>query len=160
MHHIGPRGAQRGHHSKYRSCPETCQRRERHHHGIDSDGIQTRQIRRRDDQQFMDARPSQGESQDRSHCREQQSFRQHLTDQAPPAAAQCSPHGQFALTQRRPHQQQIGDVRAGDQQEENYRAHQRQNGRTNLRHQMLLHGNQPDVPIRGSQNAVQALLVK
>jgi hypothetical protein len=79
MHHIRARGAQRGHHSENCRCRQTCQRRERHHHGIDLDGIQTWQIRRRDDQQLMDARPSQTQPQDRSHCREQQSLRQHLT---------------------------------------------------------------------------------
>ena len=50
-------------------------------------------------------------------------------------------------------------VEAAEVEQKNHSTHQGQDRRTNLRHQMLLHGNQPDVPIRSGENPVQTLLM-
>ena len=54
---------------------------------------------------------------------------QHLPDDAPAAGAERGAHRQLRLAQRRADQQQVRDVRAGDEEQEDHRAHQRQNRR-------------------------------
>ena len=58
--------------------------------------------------------------------RQQHAFQQQLANDPPPRCAQGDAHGNFARAIRRPRQQQVGDVGAGDQQDERDRAHQRE----------------------------------
>jgi hypothetical protein len=148
VHHIGLRGVHRRRHAEDGRCRQPSQRRECQHRGIDGDGIEARQVGRRDDPQFVDAEPRQSGAEERAEAGQHQRLGEHLARQAPPASTQSGAHRQLAGAQRRPHQQEIGHVGAGDQQKKNRRAHQRQDGRPDLRHQVLLHRLQPHMPIR------------
>ena len=123
------------------------QRRQRgvcQHGGIDANRIQTRQAGGRNRAQLVNAQPREPQSQQRAAEGQQHGFGERLADQAPPTAAQRRADGQLALAQRRPHQQQVRHIRAGDQQQKNDRAHQRQQRGTHLFHDMLVHRFQAD----------------
>ena len=60
--------------------------------------------------------------------------------QPPPVRAHSGAHREIAPAQRGPHQKQVRHIRAGDQQQKDHRAHQRQNRRPRLRREIALHG--------------------
>ena len=80
---------------------------------------------------------------DRRQAREQQALNEQLPNQAQPAAAERGAHGKLALPRRRAHEQQVGDVRAGDQHHEADGAHQRQNHRPDVGDEILVHRLEP-----------------
>jgi hypothetical protein len=102
--------------------------REEHDTRIDADllesgdrlsvGHRRRQERRREPRD-RNARRAAGEG-------ERQALRHQLRDQAPPARAKREPDLQLLLTPERPGEQQVADIRAGDQQHEGDRAEQQQ----------------------------------
>ena len=99
------------------------------------------QVAEPDRQQHPDQRAGGGEHE---------AFGQRLPDQAPSRRAQREPHGHLLLARRGPGQQQVGHVRAGDEQHEPDHRHQhhqrrrevfagvRQPARRRVQHQRLL----------------------
>ena len=87
----------------------------------------------------MNSQPGKGETGQRANGGEQKRLGEHLAGEMPPACADGRAHGEFAFAQGRPHQQKVGHVGAGDEQEKNYCAHKRQNGGPDLGNKMLPH---------------------
>ena len=82
-----------------------------------------------------DPDPAQRQQQpeDAADHRQQNAFDQQLTDDPPAAGAERDADGNLARAPRRPREQQVGDVGAGNQQHEADRAHQRPEDQRNLR---------------------------
>ena len=68
----------------------------------------------------MPSTPS-AESDDATHHRQRHAFGQQLPDDASAAGADCGSQRDFTLAGRRPHEQQVRDVGAGNQQHEGRR---------------------------------------
>ena len=80
-------------------------------------------------------------------------LREQLPDDAQAAGAKGGPNRDLAMAYRRPREQQVGDVRAGDHQHERHRAHHRQD------HELDLLGNHP-VAQRPDHRAPALVLVR
>ena len=70
--------------------------------------------------------PCQQAATDRAGQREQAGFGQQVRHDAQPAAAERRPKRHLPLTRRRARQQHVGDVAAGDEQQQDDRAEQRE----------------------------------
>ena len=93
--------------------------------------------------------PGERDAGARAERREHERVGQHLTDDAPTAGAERGAHRQLPFTQRRANQQQVGNVRAGDQQQKHDGAGQRENRGPDLFDQGLVHRLQPRVEAGG-----------
>ena len=108
--------------------------------GIDGDGIEARQVGGRERAQLTDGERGQRDTRGAPGDGEYQRLRKHLDQEPPPVAAERGPHGQFALAQRGAHQQQVGHIRAGDEEQEDHRAHQGDQGRAHGFDHVPVHG--------------------
>jgi hypothetical protein len=72
-----------------------------------------------------------------------------LTNDAPAVAADGGTDRELALARRGAHQQQVGDIRARDQQHEHHRAHQRDQLRSHVGDQVVVHRLDAQVHVRG-----------
>ena len=106
-------------------------------------GVDPRQVRGRYADQEADTRRRYANSQSRTEAGEEQRFSQCLGHQAPPASAKGRAHRQFAFPRGCAHQQQVGHVGAGDQEQEQHRPHQREDGGPHVLHQVVAHGLEP-----------------
>ena len=66
--------------------------------------------------------PGQCQAQGSSDRRQHHALREQLRDQTPPVGADGDPHGHLASSSGGPGQQQIGDIGAGDEQDEKHRS--------------------------------------
>ena len=69
----------------------------------------------------------------RSHCRDEKTFRQHLPHESPAGRAECTANGQFFRTQSCPPKLHVHHVHARNQQNDDDRPEHRVNGLTQLR---------------------------
>ena len=81
------------------------------------------------------AQIADAQTDDAADEREENALDEQLPDDAPPGGAEREANGNFARPMRRARQQQIGDVRAGDEQHERDGAHQRPENSFDLRAQ-------------------------
>ncbi len=124
--------------------------------GIDRDGIEARQVGGGERAQLTDGEGGQRDSRGAAGDGEYQRLRQHLGQEPPPVAAERGPHREFALAQRGAHQQQVGHVRAGDEEQEDHRAHQGDQGRAHGFDHVPVHGFDADGEARRVLDAVDA----
>ncbi len=86
--------------------------------------------------------------------REQQALGQHLPGQPPPSGAKRRAHRELAAPLRAAGEQQIGDVHAGDREDERHRAEQREQRRPDgARHFMLQRAHDEPLPQRRPRHA-------
>ena len=72
-------------------------------------------------------------------------LRQHLPNDAPATGAERGADGELGLPERRAHEEQVRHVRARDEQQEDHRAHQRQDRRPYFIDERLVHRLEPGV---------------
>ena len=89
--------------------------------------------------QRVDAELREQQSGGAADRREHDALGDQLANDAPAVAADRGAHRQLALARRGAHQQQVGDVRARDQQHEHHRAHQRHELRPHVGDQVFVH---------------------
>ena len=106
--------------------------------GIDSDFGQTRQRRGTFGDQDSNGGVRQPQAQNAAEDSQGQAFDQHFARDSPPAGAERGPDRQFLLAAFGAHQQQIRDVRAGDQQHQPDGSHQHPQHRPDVSHDFLL----------------------
>ena len=149
VHHVRPRRAERRHESEHHRRYQCRDGRERQDCRVDHDAVHPGKILRTNGNQQVDPEPGE---EDAGHCRqtrEQQALDEQLPNQARTAAAKRGTHGKLALARRRAHEQQVGDIRAGDQHHEADGPHQRQNHRLDVGDKVLVHRLQPQVETGG-----------
>ncbi len=112
--------------------------REREHGRVDVDGLQSRQARRADLHEGVDAPDRDQQAERAAGRREQHALGQELPHQARAAGAQRAANGNLPLPDRRAREQQVRDVGAGDQQHEADRGEQRQQRRTHVADQIVV----------------------
>ena len=110
------------------------QQRKPQHASIEVDILQTRQVARLYAQQKLQAPRAEDHAAEAADESEQQAFGQQLPDQAPARGTEGRADRELLLPRCRPRQQQIGDVRADDQQHETDRPNQQNQGRTCVSH--------------------------
>src|SRR5690242_12967797 len=77
-----------------------------------------RDVREQRDAERNAAPTREHECRDRAEHREHETFRQQLTYEPTSSHAKREPHGNFATTTRTAREQQVGDVGAGDEQDD------------------------------------------
>ena len=148
VHHVSTRRTQRRNEAAQDRRDETGQYREGQHPWIDGDRLEAGQILRSEREQRLDATPRQREPQDRSDDSDDQAFGQHLAHELQPSRADRGAHRQFATASRGTHDEQVRDVRTGDEQDERDGAHQRQDRRPHVADQILEHRDRSEVEAR------------
>ena len=79
-------------------------------------------------------------------CGKDHALSEQLPDEPRPCRAECGANGQLALTRARSCQEQVGDVRAGDEQHESNRAGEHEERRANVAGQLLAQAHDPRRP--------------
>ena len=117
-HQPRPRRLERRRDAKHDPGEERQREREQQHARVDREVERERQraLRRRRRLERPDDDPRQRNAGDAADRRQQHAFGQQLPDEAPAARADGQPHRELAPPRRGPRQQQVRDVRAGDQQ--------------------------------------------
>src|SRR5262249_8070683 len=103
---------------------------------------------RRKSQQPLHSPFGQRQTQGAARHGQQQAFGQKLSDKAQPARAERRPHRDLSAARGRAAQQQVGDVGAGDQQDEANREHQRSQRGPYALNRLLLQRNEEDAAPR------------
>src|SRR4029078_11736665 len=93
---------------------------------------------RRDAHQQVDSKLRESEAEQCAAGSQHETFGEHLTDESAATAAKRGSYGELALTRRRTNEQQIGNVGAGDQQDERDGAHERENRRADIAAHVLV----------------------
>ena len=92
--------------------------REHDRRGVDADQIEARQPRRRKARSGPQGESGQAQPDSAANQAEQETLGQHVARQATAARADGGAHGEFLGTPFGPHEQQVGHVRAGNQQDD------------------------------------------
>ncbi len=87
-----------------------------------------------------DASEAQREPADTSKHREDHALGQHLTKQPSPAGAKRRADRELTISARGPHEQKVGDVGAGDQEDEQDEQLQEVEGRAKVPHELIADG--------------------
>ena len=124
------------------------ERGERQHSPVHVDLAQTGEIGRVQHAQEAQRQRGHHEAERPAGQREQPALGQELPDHRPAARAQRGAERELALPDRRPHQQQVGDVGAGDHQHETDRAEQDQQRGPGMLDDVLLQRHGPDAHLR------------
>ncbi len=98
------------------------QRGEREHGGVEANLAQPRRAARRDGHEPVDGPHAEQQAGDPAERREQQALGQQLADDAARPAPSATRTRELAAARRAARQQEVGDVRARDQQHEADRA--------------------------------------
>ena len=139
----GRRTLQRGRGAEDQARDERCQRRVEDHGGVDADAGQPRQVGWRQRRQRLDAPGCQQQSSRAAHGRKHEAFRQQLCDQPAPSGAQGRANRQFPLPGGGPREQEVGNVRAGDEEDEHRRPEQDQQRLPDIADDLLVHRHEP-----------------
>ena len=99
---------------------------------VERDLIHAREIRRRERDEHAEPAPRQGEARDAAEDAERRALDQQFAHELGPAGAERRADRQLVLPAVGPHQQQVGDVRARDEQHQADRAHQHPQHRRDL----------------------------
>ena len=137
------RGLERGREPERQRRHQAGEGGERQHPAVDVDLAQPREVGR-----MQCAKQSQGSGRDHeaeraTGHREQAALGEQLPDHRPSARAQRRPEGELAFPDRGPHQEQMGDVGAGDHQHEAHRAEQDHQRRPGMLDHVLLQRARP-----------------
>ena len=111
------------------------------HPRVDPRVVDARQRRGREPDQGGAAETGQGDAERAAGRGEHEALDQELTDQPPAARAEGRPHGHLVPPAQRPREQQVGDVRAGDQEDEADRARQDRERRPHRTRELVAEGN-------------------
>ena len=149
IHHVRTRRPPGRRDAEDQRCGKRRRGREGEHRTIERHGGGPRQGVRRQLDQRINAELRQPQAGDAAEEGQHQAFGDQLPDQAPAAAADRGAHRQLALARGRSHQQQVGDVGAGDQQHEHDRAHQRHQLRPHIGHQVGMHRLDAEIRVGG-----------
>ena len=123
--HVGPGGLQRGHQAEDDAGQEREDHGEGGHARIGIGGEHPRGVASRFGGQEQVGRPGgHEEGEAAAQEREGHALHQELADQAAAARAHGQPHRHLALARLGPGQQQVGHVRAGDEQHQADHAHE------------------------------------
>ncbi len=87
-------------------------------------GFRWQRVRRKQRDDDLDEHDGEHDADSTAGCTEQQAFDQQLAHDGPRRRADGGPHGQFPLSHGATGQQQVGDVGAGNQQQEGHGAQQ------------------------------------
>ena len=123
--------------------------RKREHRAVERHRGGARQALGRQLNQRVDAELREQQAGRAADRREHDALGDQLANDAPAVAADRRAHRQLALARRGAHQQQVRDVRAGDQQHEHHRAHQRDQLRPHVGDQVVVHRLDAEVRVRG-----------
>ena len=107
--------------------------REQQHRAVDLNRLDAEQVHRHGRNQRRGRAPREARPTTAPTTDEQHAFSQQLADQVGARRAERRPHRDFARARRGARQQQVRDVRAGDEQHEADRAHQHQQRRLDAR---------------------------
>jgi hypothetical protein len=141
---VRPRRAQRGGEAEQQPAEDREQRREAEHARVQPDLFRGHRVR--DEQagtaevqpaQQPHAAPRHGHADSAAEQGEESALRQELAHQARAARAQRRADGHFPPPRRRAREQQVGHVRARDQQHGEHGAQQHEERRPALRHHLL-----------------------
>ena len=123
---IDARGAERRDQAEEQPRHDRHRKRKGEYRAVERDGVEARNVARIDGAHHVQRAFREQQSRRAAQQPEQQTFRQQLTDQPPPVRAKGRPNGHLLLPARRARQQQVGDVRAGNEKDETNRSEQDQ----------------------------------
>ena len=121
---------------------------------VEGDLVDTRQVAGAQRLDQPDAHPREPEAEHRAAGGEDQALGEHLGHDASPAAPDRRAHGDLAAAFRRPHQQQVGDVGARDQQDEPHRAEQGEQRGPRVLDHVVVHAGHRDLELLGGVELV------
>jgi len=146
---VGARRAQRRHQTAQHGGAGAGDDREREHPRIHRNRPEPRQFGRSRRDQDLDPGPCQQQAERRAERRHQQALGEHLPDQPAARRADRRPDRELAAARRGAHDQEIGDVRARNQQHERDGAHHRQDRRPHVADDVVEHRDRVEVETRG-----------
>ena len=112
------RDAQRGQQSEQQHRAERHHERERHRARIEHDRFDARHVHGAERAYRLHAPVREGDTRSSTADRDERALREQLPKDARPTGAERHANGQLALAGRRPGEEQVGEVRAGDEQHE------------------------------------------
>jgi hypothetical protein len=121
---VHARSPQHRNQSEQDSGDERNEKREEQDAAVDADVVQSRNIGRAENAHRPNGRECDEDSRRAARQAEQHALGQQLPEDARAARADCRADRDFFLASRRARQQQVRDVRAGDQQHKPDRAQQ------------------------------------
>ena len=124
----GRRRLERGHHPEDEAGHDRQAERERDHVAVDPHVVQPRNTGRLEPDQHVDAPDRQQQPETAADDAEDDAFGEELADEAAAGGAERAAHRHLAFARRRAREQQVGDVGAGDQQDEADGAEKHQHG--------------------------------
>jgi hypothetical protein len=122
--------------------------REEDNRAIDRDFAQTRKMRRRNRRQHMEAAVGEAEAEHAAERAERQALRHQLARDASRSRADRRADRQLLLARIGAHEQQVRDVRAGDEQHHADRAHQHPEDAPDIADEILLQRTQRRTKMR------------
>ena len=138
---VHPQGAPRRRNAKQDARQDRNAEREGQNRTVDFDVVQSRDVAWIHGAYHV-KRPARDQQADcATDHRHQQAFRKQLADDPRPARSQSGADGNFLLASRGAREQQVGYVRARDQQNQRHRAEQHQQCAAHVAHYLFL---QPD----------------
>jgi hypothetical protein len=145
----GTGGLQCGHEAEEK-CREECgEEREAEDGAVDADAVDARKVRglERHEQANASQRDEQPERCPRE--RDDTALDEELTHDADPRGAECGAHGELAFARRGAGEEEIRDVRAGDEQDERHGAEQRPDDGAHVRREVFDHRHDVEAIARG-----------
>ena len=116
LKNIGPHTGKRWHYSAHQSSRSRYCRSKRQHRPADADFAQSRQRIGEDRLAYLNEHHRERDSENATQEAEQHAFANHLPEHRLRCGAEREPNSEFSMASRGPHQQQIGKVHAGNQQ--------------------------------------------
>ncbi len=126
---VGPGGGDRGAESEEDAGRDRDGEREDQDAAVDRDRCRLGEAQRKNPDEQVEAPRRERHSQQSSRAREQDALGQQLTEDASAGGAEGDAQGDLAAPRERAGEQQVGDVGAGDQENERHRSEQGQQRR-------------------------------
>ena len=123
-------GLKRRHHAEEQAGTDRHDQRDRQHAEIDGDVGDARDVGRRERDEHPNTQHGQSRAKRRRNHGEQKAFGRELTHQPRPGRPKRGAHGHFAAARRAARQEQVGHVRARDEQDEAHGGQQHEQRRT------------------------------
>ena len=145
-----PADLQAGNQAEAEPASQRDERREGEHGAVDPDLVHARQrkARRKQPQDRAHSPVREHKSQRPAEGGELQALDQELVQEPRAAGAERHPDRHLAGSHRRAHQEQVGDVRASDQEDAAHGAKQNEQRLPDLTHDLLLERNDRRAPLR------------
>ena len=143
------RGPESGQQSK-RECGQRCGRHgEEQHRRVDTDGIETRQVRRVQPCQCHGADPGEKHTDRSAGGGKHETLRCELPDQAKPRRTERATNRHLTFARGRPREEQVRDVGTRNDEHESNRNEERQQSAAGVLHHIFLERDDPDVHVGG-----------